>query len=70
MATCSSILAWEIPRTEEPGSLQSKGSHTIEQPSTHARIRKTIIVQKQDNNGTIILHRINAEHLVLPIFPL
>ena len=23
MATCSSILAWEIPQTEEPGGLQS-----------------------------------------------
>ena len=69
MATCSSILAWKIPQTEEPGSLQSKGSHTIEQPSMHARIRKTII-QKQDNNGTITEHHINAEHLVLPIFPL
>ena len=23
MATCSSILAWEIPWTEEPGKLQS-----------------------------------------------
>ena len=27
MATHSSILAWEIPRTEEPGGLQSAGSH-------------------------------------------
>ena len=27
MATHSSILAWEIPWTEEPGGLQSKG-HT------------------------------------------
>ena len=26
MVTCSSILAWEIPWTEEPGGLQSKGS--------------------------------------------
>ena len=26
MATRSSILAWEIPRTEEPGGLQSTGS--------------------------------------------
>ena len=25
MATCSSILAWEIPWTEEPGGLQSMG---------------------------------------------
>ena len=26
MATHSSILAWKIPQTEEPGGLQSMGS--------------------------------------------
>ena len=26
MATHSSVLAWRIPRTEEPGGLQSMGS--------------------------------------------
>ena len=29
MATHSSILAWKIPWTEEPGRLQSKGSLTV-----------------------------------------
>ena len=29
MATHSSILAWETPWTEEPGGLQSKGSHRV-----------------------------------------
>ena len=29
MATHSSILAWEIPGTEEPGKLQSKGSQRV-----------------------------------------
>ena len=29
MATCSSILAWEIPWTEEPGGLQPTGSHRV-----------------------------------------
>ena len=29
MATHSSILAWRIPRTEEPGGLQSMGSQRI-----------------------------------------
>ena len=29
MATYSSILAWRIPWTEEPGGLQSMGSHRI-----------------------------------------
>ena len=27
--TCSSILAWEIPWTEEPGRLQSMGSQRV-----------------------------------------
>ena len=29
MATHSSILAWKIPGTEEPGGLQSMGSQTV-----------------------------------------
>ena len=28
-ATCSSILAWKIPRTEEPGGLHSMGSQRV-----------------------------------------
>ena len=30
MATHSSVLAWRIPWTEEPGGLLSMGSHTTE----------------------------------------
>ena len=30
MATHSRILAWRIPRTEEPGGPQSPGSHRAE----------------------------------------
>ena len=29
MATHSSILAWSIPQTEEPGVLQAMGSQTV-----------------------------------------
>ena len=29
MATHSSILAWKIPQTEEPGRLGSMGSHRV-----------------------------------------
>ena len=29
MVTHSSILAWRIPRTEEPGGLQSVGSQRV-----------------------------------------
>ena len=34
MTTHSSILAWKIPQTEEPGGLQSMGSDTIEHAHT------------------------------------
>ena len=30
VATHSSILSWEIPRTEEPGGLQSMGSQRVD----------------------------------------
>ena len=30
MATCSSILAWDIPWTEKPGVLQSKGLQELD----------------------------------------
>ena len=30
MATHSSILAWEVPWTKEPGELQSTGSQKVE----------------------------------------
>ena len=29
MATHSSVLAWRIPGTEEPGGVQSMGSHRV-----------------------------------------
>ena len=30
MATCSSTLAWKIPRTEEPGRLQSRVTEELD----------------------------------------
>ena len=39
MATCSSILAWKIPWTEEPGGLQSMGSQRVEQECAHTHAR-------------------------------
>ena len=46
MATHSSILAWEIQWTEEPGRLQSMGSQRAEHDlatkyTAHDRIRET-----------------------------
>ena len=43
MATCSSILAWEIPWTEEPSGLQSMGSQRVGHD----------LVTKQQQQGTV-----------------
>ena len=38
MAPHSSILAWKIPWTEEPGGLQSMGSQSWTRLSAHAHV--------------------------------
>ena len=48
MATHSSILAWRIPWTEEPGGLQSMGSHRVGHnwsnlPHMHTHVIRLII---------------------------
>ena len=46
MTTCSSILAWRMPRTEESGELQSwahKESDTTE-PLTHTHTHMPIVI--------------------------
>ena len=40
MAVCSSILAWEIPRTEEAGGLQSKVSQRVGHMYTQDRMEE------------------------------
>ena len=51
MATHSSILAWEIPWTEEPGRLQSVGSQ---------RVRHNVETEQQTkskkNNKAVCIH--------------
>ena len=42
MATHSSILAWKIPQTEEPGGLQSMGLQSQTRLRTHALYIKQI----------------------------
>ena len=51
MATPSSILAWRIPWTEEPGRLQSTGSQRVghdqsdlERTHTHTHTRTCICI--------------------------
>ena len=64
MATHSSILAWRIPWTEEPGGLQSTGSqrvgndwvthtHThIHTPSSHSSIRQLALEIRKGTEET------------------
>ena len=54
MATQSSILAWKIPWTEEPGGLQSmglQGQTQLKQLSTHSVFLKSRY--KNNQNRTI-----------------
>ena len=44
MATYSSVLAWEIAWTEEPGGLQSMGLHRIRDDSHWAQQHNTKII--------------------------
>ena len=53
MATHSSILAWRIPWTEEPGGLQSMGSQRVR----HDRVAK----HSNDLRNKVIKHR-SAAH--------
>ena len=47
MATQSSIIAWRIPWTEEPGGLQSVGSQRVRHDwATNAHFRRNVCGQK------------------------
>ena len=51
MATHSSILAWRIPGTEEPGGLQSMGSQRVrrlKRLSTHEQAEGRMDMKKQE----------------------
>ena len=53
MATCSSILTWEIPWTEEPGGVQSMGCKESD------RTEHTITIIPQDS-----VHYFFAGHII------
>ena len=42
IATHSSILAWRIPWTEDPGGLQSMGSQRVEHDQSNFACRHTL----------------------------
>ena len=59
MATCSSILAWRIPWTEEPGGLQSIGLQRVghswsNSAKTHAHCSRRSRVASHNSSGTVV----------------
>ena len=53
MATHSSILAWRIPWTEEPGGLKSMGSQRVGHAWTHSTAATTYYCQPPSLSGQI-----------------
>ena len=58
MATHSSILAWEIPRTEESGGLQSTGSQ---------RVGHNLVTKQQVNEEPRIFLTFYHLMLIIPL---
>ena len=58
MATHPSILAWEIPWTEEPGGLQSLGCK---------RVRDDLVTQEQQHHLKIALPTRRAGSDIYPV---
>jgi len=67
MATHSSILAWKIPRTEEPGGLQSMGTqgvgHNLSTEREHAQYLSKAF-QRQVKAERLEPRRFQIEHQV------
>ena len=59
MATHSSILAWKIPRTEDPGGLQSMGLQRVDRTK-----RLTLSLSE----GILNLPNLFPSHLILHLF--
>ena len=58
MATHSSLLAWEVPQTEEPGGLQSMGSQKRDNLAIPVELLFTQKNNKKYNQASTILLRV------------
>ena len=54
MTTHSSILAWEIPRTEEPGGLQSNGSQRVRHFMLYRKVVKRVNPKSSHHTENIL----------------
>ena len=55
MATHSGIFAWRIPWTEEPGELQSTGSHRVRHDRSHVAHAHTVNIETTEIMSKIFL---------------
>ena len=58
MATDSSTLAWKISWTEEPGGLQSLGSHRVGQDSVHAQQSVDVTSKGRGRSSSMTVDRL------------
>ena len=64
MATHSTILAWRIPWTEDPGGLQSMGSHRVEHDwVTHTHTSFKIPWKSLQLRGLLLSHSVVSDSL-------
>ena len=66
LAVHSSTLAWQIPWTEEPGGLQSRGSKELDMPewlSTHT----CLSYMTEEKTMIIFRDRLTVEKIVIKI---
>ena len=60
IATHSSILAWEIPWTEEPGGLQSTGLH-----ESDVTVHTSSIQGRTDTNFALLINSFHEASIIL-----
>ena len=68
MATHSSILAWEIPWTEEPGGPQSMGLRRVRHDYVHRHTSVVLVSALRQSESAICVH-ISPPSLASPLTP-
>ena len=74
MATLSSILPWRIPRTEEPGRLQSKGSQRVRHDlvneclHTHTHTRTHTHSLVSGHTAVCLSVSLSMDYLLFPVW--
>ena len=67
MATHSSVLAWRIPGTAEPGGLPSLGSHRVGHDWSDAAAAAATCARQNSQECTIVFYRNKNFPIVTPI---